>query len=51
MGKNEQQRFRYPAIGFFFALIILVIILIAAFVPQVKETILDFLNAIFGGGR
>ncbi|MGB2727355.1 MAG: hypothetical protein WBD09_02620 [Halobacteriota archaeon] len=34
----------------FVALIILVIILIAALFPPVKETILEFLNAIFGGG-
>jgi hypothetical protein len=32
------------------ALIILLLILIAAFFPPVKETILEFLNAIFGGG-
>ena len=34
----------------FFALIILVIILVATFVPPVKETILEFLTAVFGGG-
>ena len=31
------------------AIVILVIILIATFVSEVKQTILDFLNAIFGG--
>ena len=41
-------RQKIPPLAFAF-LIIVIFILIAAFVPPVKQTILDILNAIFGG--